>query len=525
MKSRLFYFLISGIIILSVCIWTYIWHNQHIQEVSTFKGTSFTAPTSSKYIPINADIVLHWKVNPTILPEYIENHQDNVNKNITNKKVKLIRDSFFKLISLDFKQEVSSLTGGYGSLAIFETNKQLLDDWLLILETNKDINIDEELESILDPDIIDENGNPIKNLNPSKLKLFSKKITSNKSIYFLHEKEHILISSNPEVIEYSIANLGKNILNAKEKYKNIQLKDNLNDGIILLELSPAKILNIVDQKKDILGIDQTDKLISSLNIENKQLTFEGILSYDVRHKRPINEINYNLSDIEKEFNSFDNWMLIDNPKQYLGKFSSHPYQKSIASVIKKSTSKDYSRLFKIILENTNGNLIWLKDQDWLAITRRDETDKKEINRILGKDKFTNSNLEFKNKILEVWSKISTNINEKYEIKENIEAIIEENKDVYIWSQNLSSISNFDNKKYALNKIDSEIKDNDFDDIIKIHLGKEKTQDFLNNFYPYILLKTMLGNQLDFPQDLNLSLAIPTINYPDFLKFKVKLRIS
>ena len=42
-----------------------------------------------------------------------------------------------------------------------------------------------------------------------------------------------------------------------------------------------------------------------------------------------------------------------------------------------------------------------------------------------------------------------------------------------------------------------MKINDFDDVIKIHLGKEKTKTVLNNFYPYILFKTMLGNKLDF----------------------------
>ena len=178
MKSRLSYFLGSGIIILSIFIGTFIWHHQHHQEASNFKEKSFTAPISSKYIPTNADLVLHWKVNPTILPEYIENYQDRVNKNNTNKKVKLIRDSAFRLISLDFTKEISSFSGGYGSFGIFESNKQLLDDWLMVLEINKDINIDEELESISDPKIIDQNINPINNLNPKKLREIKELVNS-----------------------------------------------------------------------------------------------------------------------------------------------------------------------------------------------------------------------------------------------------------------------------------------------------------------------------------------------------------
>ena len=527
MKSRLSYFLISGIIISLFVIGTFIWRNQNLKEIPKFNQKSFTVPISSKYIPINADLIFHWKINPTILPDYIENYQDRLNKNITNKKIKLIRDSSFKLISLDFKEDISSWAGGYGSFAIFETNKQLLNDWLLVLETNKDINIDEELESISDPKIIDQNVNLLNNLNISKSKLFSKKINANQSIYFLNKEEHILISSNPKIIKSSIDTLENNILSTKEKYKNIKLKNNINDGILLLELSPKKIINLIGHKKDLLGIDQIDRLISSINIGNKKLILEGILAYEIKNRREIDELSYEFTNMGEEFNKFDNLILINNPEQYFRKDASHPYQKLVASFIKQSTTEDYSDLFKIILKNTKGRLIWLKNKHWLVMTGKNDTENKEISDILRNAKFLNSKLELKNKNLDVWSKITTN-KEEYEIKENIEAIIENNEDSYVWSKDLSSILNFDNKKFLQNTIYTEYKEtenHDFDDVVKIHLGKEKTQEFLNNFYPYILLRTMLGNKLDFPQNIDISISIPTINYPDFIKYKIKLKTS
>ena len=65
----------------------------------------------------------------------------------------------------------------------------------------------------------------------------------------------------------------------------------------------------------------------------------------------------------------------------------------------------------------------------------------------------------------------------------------------------------------------------FDNILKIHLGEEKTMKFLNSFYPYILFKTMLGNKLTPPQNIDISVAVPAINYPDFIKVKIDLKIS
>ncbi len=528
MKSRPSYFFISGIIILSVFLGTFIWHNQHLKEIHKFKEASFTAPTSSKYIPINADLVFHWKINPSLLPDYIEDYQDKVNKKITNKTVKLIRDSSLKLINLDFTKDISSWSGGYGSFAIFETNKQFMNDWLMVLEIKEDINIVEELESTKNEEIIDSNVNLKNNLNISNSKIFSKNINSNQSIYFLKEKEHILISSNPKIIKSSIYNLENNILASRKRYKNIQLKDKINDGILLLELSPRKILNLIGKEEDPIGINQTNNLIISFNVDKEKLIFEGILSYDTRYKRAINDLSYDFTDMEEEFNLFDNLVLIDNPKKYFTNNSSHPYQKLIASIIRNSTSPDYSKIFEIILENTKGNLIWLKDKEWLAITRKVDIDKRKINDLLKKDKFANSDLEFRNKILEVWSKITTNSNDNYEIKENIEAITEGNEDVYIWSQDLSSISNFDDKEYSLNSLNDnqiESQNNDFDDVIRMHLDQERTAVLLNNFYPYVLLRTMLGNELDFPQSIDISVAMPTINYPDFVKFKINLKTS
>ena len=152
----------------------------------------------------------------------------------------------------------------------------------------------------------------------------------------------------------------------------------------------------------------------------------------------------------------------------------------------------------------------------------------QVSDILKNEKFLRSKIDFKTRTLEIWSKISTDESEKYELKENIEAIIEEDEESYIWSQNLSSISNFDNINYLQNYSDNDQKIDkisDFNDILKIHLGEEKTKVVLNNFYPYILFKTMLGNKLTPPQNIDISVAVPAINYPDFIKVKIDLKIS
>ena len=528
MKSRISYFLITGIVILSILTGIFIWKNEKPKQIPKFNEKSFQAPVSSKYIPENADLIFHWKINPAILPNYIESYQDKSSKNTINKKVSFIRDSSFKLISLDFVKDISKWVGDYGSFAIFDSNKHALNDWIMILAIKEDVNIEKELESILGSKIVDESNSPNNKLKTATTKIISKKINSNNSIYFANEKENILIASNPKIIKSSIENLNSNISNTKKKYKNIQLKNNLEDGFLLLEMSPKKILNIIGQEENLFEINKIDHFISSVNLDKNKLNIEGIISYDFKTEMPIKHLNYNLIDIRKDYELSTDFLLVENAKQYFNKDSSHPYQKLMASLIKESTNFDYSNLFKEILQNSQGNLIWINNQDWLVLTRKSDTSKTNISDILKKENFLSSNVDFKNRQLEVWSKISTDENKKYELKENIEAIIEEGDEYYIWSQNLSSIDNFYNSNYLQNYSDNEQyieKENDFDDILRIHLGEDKTKTVLNNFYPYILLKTMLGNRLTSPQNIDISIAVPTINFSDFIKVKINLKTS
>ena len=521
MKPRLLYFFISAIIILSILTGLFIWHNKDDKEITRFNKKLFSAPISSRYIPIDADLIVHWKVNPNTIPSYIENYQDKSDTNNINQNIRLIRDSSFSLIGIDFSKYISKWAGDFGSFAILDSNKKLFQDWIIVLDINNDINISEELESI------SENNNTDSNLKGIyKSKIFSKRTNTDDFIYFAIENDNILIASDPDIIQSSIKKAEKNKFNTRENYKYIQLIDNIKDGFLLLEISPKKILNFLGQKENLLGLEQASKLISSINIENKKLILEGVLSYDKKTEMPENSINS--KSIRKDSRLLDDLILIDNPSQYFKERSIHPYQKLIASLIKRSTSSDFTTFFKTILANSKGKLIWINDKGWLILAKRSDTDKKVINGILKQNNFLNSNIDFDNKDLEVWSQISTDINDDYEIKRNIEAIFEETEETYIWGQNLASISNNENKKYLSNIFDYEYEKNegnDFNEILNIHLMKGKTELFLNNFYPYILFKTMVGNKLNFPDNIDISVSAPTINYPDFIKFTIGLKTS
>tara|TARA_Y100001968_G_scaffold300487_1_gene311936 strand:- start:589 stop:2151 length:1563 start_codon:yes stop_codon:yes gene_type:complete len=520
--------LIFGIIVISILTGIFIWRNNNLEEIPNSNKESYTTPISAKYIPKNADLVFHWNINPKKIPDYIENSQGRVNKSITNKNTRLIRDSFFKLISLDFENNISQWAGDCGSFAILDSNNSKFNGWLMVLEINKNLTSQEALELIEKEKSIDKEIDSRDQLNISKSKVISKNINSTQSIYFLNDKNYILISSNPKIIKSSVDKLSLNKLNTKEKYKDNKLKHDLKNGFLLLETSTNKIFSLIGQKEDLLELNDANRLISSINIDNNQLIIEGMLSFDIKNKNLKSDLRYDLVDQEKEYKSFNDYLLIDNPQRFFETNSNHPIEKIIASLVQKSTEENDSNLLKIILKNTKGNLIWLKDKEWLVITKKSDTNKKEINNILNKDRFLNSSVDFANKNLEIWSKFNTIEKEGLEIKEKVAGILQENEDVYVWGPTLSSISNLNNYKYLEKNIKVEEKElglNDFKDVIRIHLDKEKTKIFLSSFYPYILFQSMIGNQLNSPQNIDISLAIPSINYPDFVKFKINIKPS
>ena len=527
MKSSKSYFLLTGVIILSIFTGIFIWQNQFFKKIPNHNEQSFIDPASSKYIPRNADFIFHWKLNPNIIPSYIGNYQDKFSNNNINKKIGLIRDSTFQLISLDFIKDISKWVGDYGSFAVFDSNKESLDDWIMVLAIKDDMRAEKEFESFLGSMKIDKSKNNSYILNNST-EIISKNINPNNEIYFANHKDKLLIASNPKIIKSSLDKLENNLLNTRKKYKNMRLKENLKDGFLLLEMSPEKILNLIKQEENLFDMNNIDNLISSINIDKNKLNFEMIVSYAKKAKMPVNDINYNLFDKKEESQLPEDFIFIDNPKQYFSPNYSHPYQKLITSIITESTTSDSYNLFKIILENTDGNLIWINNKNWLAFTSKYDTNKTQISSILKRDKFSDTVLDFKNRKFEIWTKINTDENEIYEIKENVGAIIEEDEETLIWSQNLSAFFNFDkreNLSNILHKGENTEEVDDFNDVIRIHLGQEKTKRFLNNFYPYILFKAMLGNKLNPPQNIDIAITIPAINYPDFIKVKINLKTS
>ena len=56
-------------------------------------------------------------------------------------------------------------------------------------------------------------------------------------------------------------------------------------------MSPKRISNLIGESKNLLEINQTDKLISSINIDKQKLILEGILAYDDKYERSISEKN------------------------------------------------------------------------------------------------------------------------------------------------------------------------------------------------------------------------------------------
>ena len=212
MKSSKTYFLITGVIILSICTGIFIWQNKIFKKIPKYSEQAFIDPATSKYIPENADFVFHWKLNPNMIPSYFENHQDRISNNVINKKVSLIRDTFFKLTSIDFTRDISKWVGDYGSFAVFDSDKESLDDWIMVLAIKDDIKAEEEFESFLESINIHKNENNSKILDNSNTAIISKNINTNNEIYFANEQDKLLVASNPKIIKSSFEKIEGNLL-------------------------------------------------------------------------------------------------------------------------------------------------------------------------------------------------------------------------------------------------------------------------------------------------------------------------
>ena len=164
--------------------------------------------------------------------------------------------------------------------------------------------------------------------------------------------------------------------------------------------------------------------------------------------------------------------------------------------------------------------------NWAIISRKDMTNKINIEKIILEEKFTKSTLDFENIDLEVWSKLATNTLEKEPyIERETRALVQENKETYLWLKSLSSMSDNNQKEYFINNLPSEDNNKDYIDIIRIHLGEEKTKDFLKEFYPFILFKATVGNMIALPKEMDVSITRPNIEDPEFLKSEISFKVG
>ena len=474
-------------------------------------------------------------MNPNNIPTFVESYDKKSKQHNTRKKVESILDTSFNLIGIDFKEQASKFAGEYGSFAFITEKNEKEGNWIIILDNKDNTNTNDDLKSIINMEGSKEEGNKdeynseeIKNSTDIQI---SRNIDLIEPIYFYSKDKYILISSSSKLLELSLRNSAENSLESLENSNLNKLKSKIHDGFALLEISTENVFQLLNLKNIISDKNQSNKLISSIDLNTNKLIFNGIIennkAIDISSAKFKNEFLF----IGNEVNSSDNYILINSPNTFFNKKLIEPYNSFIIKLINMSINQDSFPLLNLIGKNSDGPLIWLENKNsWAIVNKKDETNKDKINEIISGEKFTKTNLDFNNKNVEVWSKLTTNsLATNPYIEKDIMALIQEDKGRYIWSKSLSSISDNNEKEYFINNLTpedkSEEEQKDFIDIIKIHLGEEKTNKFLQDFYPYIILRATIGSIIDSPKGMDIAIGIPNIDNPDLLKFEISFKLS
>ncbi len=532
MKSRILYFILIVILIVSVLTGLLISRKKHLPKYPKFENPSFSTPLSSKFIPSNADIVFHWKTNPNNIPTFIESYNKSSKQKNTRQKVESILDTSFKLIGIDFKEQASQFAGEYGSFALINDRNKKAFDWIIIFDKKKNLNINDDLRSIINMEENQSEEIKSEEIEDSSDIQISRNNDLINPIYFCSKDQYILISSSSNLLELSLKNPEKSSLDYLENSDLNKLTSKIHDGFALFEISRENVLELISPRTVTSEKNQYTKLISSIDLSTNKLIFNGIIENNEESEIISPKINNEFLFIGNEVNSSDDFILINSPNSLFNEKFIEPYNSFIIQVLGMSIDQDSFPLLKLIGKNSYGPLIWLENKNnWVIISKKDETNKSKINEIIEGEKFTKTNLDFNNKNIEIWSKLTTNsIDTNPYIEKDIMALIQEDKGTYIWSKSLASISDTNQKEYFKNNLtleneSEEEEEKDFIDIIKIHLGEDKTNKFLQDFYPYILLRATIGNAISSPKGMDISITIPNFENPDLLKFEISFELS
>ena len=363
-------------------------------------------PRAARFMPLDADLTLHWLVDPARVPAYVQAVAPPSERRAARDGARLWRDGLFALAGLDFDNELASWVGPELSLTMIDAGQNRdLPGWVLALssrdrdgarrflqrfwQTRSFAGTDLRVSSYRGVGVISGRG-ALLGRDPQPLATA------------LIDDELLLLGSGRGVLETA---LDVSQFQDQHQLGNQQLQlqlGQLGEGAAVLTASPRALKRWLQLPAAVADRQDLNGLVASLQPQGADLNVEALLQFEAGldgtpWREPV--------DLISDAGGRTVWLsLLQDPARLLDPEDPHPFSQWFGPLLDQQVQQRPAT--EAIAAADDGPLLWLEQAGgWLLASGSGHPEMTLVDQQLARDGLSRSELNDEGEPLQVWTRL------------------------------------------------------------------------------------------------------------------------
>ena len=360
-------------------------------------------PRAARFVPRDADLSLHWLVDPGRLPAYAQAVAPASERRNARDGARQWREGVFALAGLQFGVELESWLGEEVSLTLTDGGSNA--GWVLALTSRDDDGARRFLQRFWQT----------RSLAGTDLQVSSYRgigVISGRGALVGHEPQPLatalidddllLLASGRGVLEQAldVSQLPDQHQMGDERLQR-QVAD-LGKGVALLTASSHALHHWLQLPAGVTQRDDLSGLVASLRPEGSTLAVDGRLGF---HQEIASASWPDLNDLTASAGGRGRWLAqLQNPSRLLDPSETHPLAQWFGPLL--SARLHDLPAAEAVAQSDEGPLLWQEQPEgWLLATRHQDPERDVVDARLQEQGLTRSELEGDGEVLNVWTRL------------------------------------------------------------------------------------------------------------------------
>ena len=526
MKARPFLTALAGVLLSLVLLTSGLLWAMNQRSPLRLADQPLELPRAAHFVPRDAALSLHWLLDPSRLPAYVQAVAPASNRRLARDEAQHWRDGVFALAGLDFQTELASWLGPQISLTLLNTTDQ--PGWVLALtsrdadgarrfvqrfwQTRSLAGADLQISSYRGMGLISARG-----------VLAGRQSQSMATA--LIDDDLLLLASGRGVLEQA---LDVSQIADQHQLGDVGLQDQLallGEGMAVLTASPQAMHQWLQWPGELTEDPALDGLMVALRPEGASLVMDGALRYRDR----LEVASWpRLDDLSATAGGSPSWLAqLQNPQRLLDPTERHPLARWLGPLLRAQLAE--AETPQLLAVGDAGPLLWeQQSRGWLLASRRTQPTIESVTSALEAQGLSRSELAVDGEAWQVWTRLVRQRGRSEGLEAQLALARVEGADRNWWGETLAALGQRKDTR-ALKPLLASWQDlmAQADPAQGLLLSADPARTLLSQWRPWQLLQVLVGNPLQGHVD-GMALAVDRDRVDDqqtLLPFHGRLDLS